>query len=57
LIPLSPPSLEHKGIKEEDKRIERESESERERERVREVLVKDGGDVKKKGQKKERGRE
>jgi hypothetical protein len=55
LIPLSPPSPEHKGIKEEDKRIERERE--RERERVREVLVKDGGDVKKKGQKKERGRE
>jgi hypothetical protein len=35
----------------------RERERERERERVREVLVKDGGDVKKKGQKKERGRE
>jgi len=28
LIPLSPPSPEHKGIKEEDKRIERERERE-----------------------------
>jgi hypothetical protein len=32
LIPLSPPSPEHKGIKEEDKRIERGRERERERE-------------------------